>query len=147
MDNSILSPAFDSSNSIICRMIIAGWSWAPKRESQKGKAKGRSGNAWWIQGMTGLLHEGPYTALNALCAFIETYCYKLIQGFRITWLFTGQYNTKSYGTITDVIYCSILAPSYWDYECKTQGWTCISHYEIKYSSKRLVITPRLSNRA
>ena len=29
--------------------------------------------------------------------------YKLLQGFRVTCLFTGQYNTKGYGTITDVI--------------------------------------------
>ena len=31
-------------------------------------------------------------------------CYKLyIQGFRVTCLFPGQYNTKGYDTITDVI--------------------------------------------
>ena len=29
-------------------------------------------------------------------------CYKLVHGFRVTGLFTGQYNTKGYGTITDV---------------------------------------------
>ena len=31
-------------------------------------------------------------------------CYKLVQRFRVTCLFTGQYTTKAYGTITDVIY-------------------------------------------
>ena len=31
------------------------------------------------------------------------YCYKLVQGFRVTCLFTGQYNTKGYVAITDVI--------------------------------------------
>ena len=30
-------------------------------------------------------------------------CYKLVQGFRITCLFTGQYHTKGYDTITDDI--------------------------------------------
>ena len=30
-------------------------------------------------------------------------CYKLIQGFRVTCLFTGQYTTEEHGTITDVI--------------------------------------------
>ena len=30
-------------------------------------------------------------------------CYKSVQSFRVTCLFTGQYNTKGYGTITDVI--------------------------------------------
>ena len=31
-------------------------------------------------------------------------CYKLVQGFRVTCLFTGRYNTKGYDTITDVIF-------------------------------------------
>ena len=31
------------------------------------------------------------------------YAIKLIQGFRVTCLFTGQYNTEGYGTITHVI--------------------------------------------
>ena len=31
-------------------------------------------------------------------------CYKLVQGFRVTCLFAGQYNTKGYDTITDVLY-------------------------------------------
>ena len=31
------------------------------------------------------------------------YSYKLIQRFRVTCLFTGQYTIKNYGTITDVI--------------------------------------------
>ena len=35
------------------------------------------------------------------------YCYKLIQGFRVTCLLTGQYTTKENGTITDVIYSDI----------------------------------------
>ena len=34
---------------------------------------------------------------------IFKYCYKLIQRFRVTCLFTGQCTTKTYGTITDVI--------------------------------------------
>ena len=34
-------------------------------------------------------------------------CYKLIQRFRVTGLFAGQYNTKLHGTITDVI-CTIV---------------------------------------
>ena len=29
-------------------------------------------------------------------------CYKSVQSFRVTCLFTGQYNTKGYGIITDV---------------------------------------------
>ena len=29
-------------------------------------------------------------------------CYKLVQGFRVTCLFTGKYNTKGYDMITDV---------------------------------------------
>ena len=28
---------------------------------------------------------------------------KLVQGFKVTCLFTGQFNTKGYDTITDVI--------------------------------------------
>ena len=32
-----------------------------------------------------------------------THCYKLVQGFRVICFITGQYNTKGYGTITDVI--------------------------------------------
>ena len=31
-------------------------------------------------------------------------CYEIVQGFRVTCLFTGQNNTKGYDTITDVIY-------------------------------------------
>ena len=31
-------------------------------------------------------------------------CYKLVQGFRVTCLFTGQYNTRGYDKITDVIW-------------------------------------------
>ena len=30
------------------------------------------------------------------------YCYKLIQLFRVTCFIAGQYNTKYYGTFTDV---------------------------------------------
>ena len=30
-------------------------------------------------------------------------CYKLVQGFRVTCLFNGQYNTKGYAMVTDVI--------------------------------------------
>ena len=30
------------------------------------------------------------------------YCDQLVQSFRVTCLFTSQYNTKGYGTITDV---------------------------------------------
>ena len=33
-----------------------------------------------------------------------SYCYKLVQGLRVTFLFTGQYITKGYDTITDVIW-------------------------------------------
>ena len=34
----------------------------------------------------------------------ESCCYKLIQRFRVTGLFAGQYITKLHGTITGVIY-------------------------------------------
>ena len=30
-------------------------------------------------------------------------CYKLVQSFRVTYLFTGQYNIKGYDPIADVI--------------------------------------------
>ena len=30
--------------------------------------------------------------------------YRLVEGFRVTGLFAGQYNTEDYGTITGVIY-------------------------------------------
>ena len=33
---------------------------------------------------------------------VAYYCYKLVQGFRLTCLFSGQYNTKGYNTIIDV---------------------------------------------
>ena len=33
----------------------------------------------------------------------KTKCYKFVHSFRVTFLFTGQSNTKAYGTITDVI--------------------------------------------
>ena len=32
-----------------------------------------------------------------------TNCYKSVQSFRVTCLFTGQYDTKEYGTIAGVI--------------------------------------------
>ena len=32
------------------------------------------------------------------------YCYKSVQSFRVTCLFTGQYDTREYGTIAGVIY-------------------------------------------
>ena len=38
---------------------------------------------------------------------IQCHYYKLVQGFRVTCLFTGQYKTKGYGTITDSIYSTI----------------------------------------
>ena len=31
------------------------------------------------------------------------YCYESVQSFRVTCLFTGQYNTKGYSTITEVL--------------------------------------------
>ena len=34
----------------------------------------------------------------------ETFCYKLVQSFRVTCLFTGQYDTREYGTIAGVIF-------------------------------------------
>ena len=34
---------------------------------------------------------------------ISYVCYKLIQRFRVTGLFTGQYTTDYYGTFTDII--------------------------------------------
>ena len=33
----------------------------------------------------------------------KSYCYKSVHSFRVTCLFTRQYYTKGYGTITDVI--------------------------------------------
>ena len=41
--------------------------------------------------------------LNHYSPFLRSKCYKLGQGFRVTCLFTGQYNTKGYDKITDVI--------------------------------------------
>ena len=38
---------------------------------------------------------------------VNTYCYKLIQRFRVTGLFAGQYNTKLHGTITGVLFLQI----------------------------------------
>ena len=32
----------------------------------------------------------------------QAYCYKLVQGFNVTCLFTGQYNTKGYEMVTDM---------------------------------------------
>ena len=32
-----------------------------------------------------------------------TFCYKLVHSFRVTCLFTGECNSKAYGTITDDI--------------------------------------------
>ena len=37
-------------------------------------------------------------------------CFKLVQGFRVKCLITGQHNTKGYGTITDDIGTIILRP-------------------------------------
>ena len=39
----------------------------------------------------------------ALGAVRQPICYELVQGFRVTCLFTGLYYTKCYDTITDVI--------------------------------------------
>ena len=36
--------------------------------------------------------------------FVNIVVKKLVQGFRVTCLFTCQYNTKGYDTITDVIF-------------------------------------------
>ena len=33
--------------------------------------------------------------------------YKSVHSFRVTWLLSGQYNTKGYGTVTDVMYVCI----------------------------------------
>ena len=41
--------------------------------------------------------------IDFLLTFKEKNFYKLVQGFRVTCLFTRQYNTKGYDTITDVI--------------------------------------------
>ena len=41
--------------------------------------------------------------VSAGVIIISSYCYKLVQGFRVTCLLAGQYNTNVYGTITDVI--------------------------------------------
>ena len=53
--------------------------------------------------MTMALHA--YLITNA---FKYSYCYKLVQRFMVTCLFTGQYITKAYGTFTDVIYSEWL---------------------------------------
>ena len=44
---------------------------------------------------------------NSLLRYLYN-CSKLVQGFRVTCLFNGQYNTKGYGTITDVIFNAYL---------------------------------------
>ena len=45
--------------------------------------------------------------------FWKKCCYKLVQGFRVTCLFTGQYNNKGYDMITDVIKLLVGSASCW----------------------------------
>ena len=61
----------------------------------------------------------PSSFQKVLKVIIEVYfyCYKLIQRFRVTSLFTGQYTTGYYGTIT-VIYWSVNNWLLWhSYRC------------------------------
>ena len=53
---------------------------------------------------------------NFLDGFIApSNCYKSVQRFTVTCLFTGQYDTGEYGTIVGVIFLlSIFPPSNWD---------------------------------
>ena len=46
------------------------------------------------------------------CAALSL-CYKFVQGFKVTCLFTGQYNTKGYDMITDVIQLLAGSASCW----------------------------------
>ena len=57
------------------------------------------------EGVEGMQFLGWSAPLPSYCRspIIWLYCYKLIQRFRVTGLFGGQYNTKLHGTITDVI--------------------------------------------
>ena len=45
----------------------------------------------------------PSTKCNCLSKQEWLLCYKSVHSFRVTFLFSGQYNTEGYGTITDVI--------------------------------------------
>ena len=53
-------------------------------------------------------HDGKgFFLLKKICwpqaAVLIATCYKLVQDFRVTCFFTGQYNTKGYDMTTDVI--------------------------------------------
>ena len=50
-------------------------------------------------------------------------CFKLVQGFMVTCLFTGQYNTKGYDTITATVFehCRRFTPRLdWRYHIETK---------------------------
>ena len=40
---------------------------------------------------------------NSFVYTCQGFCYKSVHSFRVTCLFSGQYNTKGYGTVADVI--------------------------------------------
>ena len=71
---------------------------------------GRSLLVWGahIQGLfsinqTSFNHPFNYVEMPHLLAVIMSVYLNPTQGFRVTCLFTGQYTTDAYGTITDVI--------------------------------------------
>ena len=46
---------------------------------------------------------GDVTFYSSVSQHLPSWCYKLVQGFRVTSLFTGQYNTNGYDMTADVI--------------------------------------------
>ena len=52
---------------------------------------------------TTIFWEMAKTKMIFTVSQIYPFCYKLVQGFRVTCLLTGQYNTKGYDMITDII--------------------------------------------
>ena len=58
-----------------------------------------------VKSDTAQLYQLNITLSCASIVFVwSQYCYKSVQRFRVTCLFTGQYDTREYGTIAGVLY-------------------------------------------
>ena len=86
---------------VLCFGIINIWNWIESPD--------QFNKDYWLKFLKSLLIFAFITAadfekLSVRYLFkILSKCYKSVQSFRVTCLFTGQYDTEEYGTIADVI--------------------------------------------
>ena len=95
--------------------------------------------------------------VQSIIYLCQSICYKIVQGFRVTCLFTRQYNTKGYDMIRDVIQLLVGSASCWldggitsaiilrpdKYNTSIQGYVC---YSEKLSGIQMISIEKVPGR-